>query len=292
MDMISVNRRPEKLWRFLQFPLTRIVLAVVPIVLLAVLLFSAANAAHLHGIAGAAVQLSVGLGACLVYILYVRLIERRKVSELSAGDFLPQFSKGFLLGFLLISATILVLWMSGIYSVLGMNPLGMVAAPLLGAIGSAFLEEIVIRGVLFRIIEESLGTWLALGLSALIFGLLHGLNPGATWVSILAIALESGVLLAAVYIYARQLWIGIGLHCAWNFSEGGIYGASVSGGKGHGLLSAQFQGADLLTGGQFGPEASIVAVAICFIAGGIFLLLARRRGHIIAPFWQRAQTGS
>ncbi len=287
MSTIQINRRPGGLWRFLQSPLTRIVIGFAAIAVFAVLVFATANTLHLHGLAAAGAQLLAGLGAYPVYLAYVRYIERRAATELPAALLPRQFGKGFIIGAALFSATICILWGSGAYTVHGVNGAGIMLAPFIGALGSAFLEELAVRGVLFRIIEESLGTWFALGLAALIFGLMHGVNPGATWNSVVAIALESGLLLAAVYVYARQLWLCIGLHCAWNFTEGGVFGASVSGGHGHGLLDAQLLGPEWLTGGQFGPEASAVAVLVCLPVTVLFLLLARRRGHIMAPSWRR-----
>jgi membrane protease YdiL (CAAX protease family) len=283
----SVDRSTSKLWRFLRFPLTRMLIAFSAIGLFAALVFVAAALMHLHGLAAAGIQLLVGLGAWAIYLGYVRLLERRSATELSLPDMPRQSAKGFLIGAALFATTVGILWLCGVYSVQGVAAPDVMLAPFVGALGAALLEELAIRGVLFRIIEESLGTWIALGLTALVFGLLHGFNPGASWNSTAAIALESGILLAAAYVYARSLWLCIGLHCAWNFTEGGVFGASVSGGKGHGLLIAQFQGPAWLSGGQFGPEASLVAVLVCLPLAIVFLLLARRRGHIMAPFWKR-----
>ena len=98
---------------------------------------------------------------------------------------------------------------------------------------------------------------------------------------------RKGVLLAAVFMLTRRLWMVIGVHTAWNFAEGGIFGASVSGGEAHGILASHFHGPDVLTGGAFGPEASIVAVLICFGTGAAFLWLASKRGHFVRPFWAR-----
>ena len=81
-------------------------------------------------------------------------------------------------------------------------------------------EELRDRGILFRLLEQNLGTWGALGLSAVAFGFSHWKNPGATWWSSLAIALEGGVLLAALYAATRSLWIPIGVHWSWNLFEG------------------------------------------------------------------------
>jgi uncharacterized protein len=279
-----------RLRTLLQFPLTRILIAFAAIALFAVLVFATASALHLHGLAAAGAQLLVGLGAWGIYLACVRVLEHRTAAELALPALPRQFGEGYLIGTALFSATILILWLTGAYGVQAVNPPETLLAPFVGALGAALLEEIAVRGVLFRIIEENLGTWWALAISALIFGLLHGLNPGARWNSVAAIALESGLLLAAAYVYARNLWLCIGLHCAWNFTEGGIFGASVSGGKGHGLLAAQLSGPEWLTGGRFGPEASLVAVLACLPVAVLFLLLARRRGHIMAPLWRNSRS--
>jgi hypothetical protein len=116
--------------------------------------------------------------------------------------------------------------------------------------------------------------------SAALFGLLHALNPGATMTSTVAIALEAGVLLAAAYALTRNLWFPIGLHLGWNFTEGGIFGASISGGAaGKGIFSVSLAGPDLITGGKFGPEASMVAIAVCLALAGALLALTIRTGR-------------
>jgi membrane protease YdiL (CAAX protease family) len=287
----AVNRRPGTLWRVLQFPVTRALLAILAIAVVVGAVQGAASLLHLplHGGARRALGLVLVAGVCLVYAGYVRLIERRAVVELALRDALPELAKGLLAGAALFGAVILALWAAGVYRVTGVNGAETLIGPLVSALIAAFLEELVFRGVLFRIVEESLGSWLALGISALVFGLLHAFNPGATLASALAIALEAGILLGAVYMVSRRLWTCIGLHFAWNFAEGGVFGASVSGGKAGGLLSGRFQGADLLTGGRFGPEASVVAVVICLAAGIACVQLARRRGNVVSPFWRRSQ---
>lgn len=290
MSMIPVvERRPGTLWKVLQFPLTRAVLAIVTIAGVVVLVQGAGRVLDVPPASGwgRVLELVLIAGICLVYAAYVRLIERRPVVELALRGALPAFGKGFVVGAVLFCATILELWVIGVYSVLAVFGVDTLLAPLMSALIAAFFEELVFRGVLFRILEESLGSWLALGFSALVFGVLHAFNLGATWFSTLAIALEAGVLLAAVYMFSRRLWTCIGLHCAWNFAEGGVFGAKVSGGKATGLLASRFRGPDILTGGDFGPEASVVAVVICLAAGIAFVQLARRRGYVVRPFWQR-----
>ncbi len=285
-----MNRRPGAVWRVLQFPVTRAFLTLLSIAAVVFLVTTVRNALKLpaEGWGSRALGLVLIAGICFAYGSSVRWLERRAVAELAPRDGVPAFGKGFLIGTALFSTTILVMWAAGVYTVSGVNGAGVLVAPFLGSLIAAFAEELVVRGVLFRIVEESLGSWLALALTALLFGILHAWNPGATAVSSIAIALEAGILLAAVYMYSRTLWMCIGLHCAWNFAEGGIFGASVSGTRAGGLLTARFQGADLLTGGRFGPEASVIAVVVCLAAGVIFILLARRRGQIVPPFWRRS----
>lgn len=286
----TVNRRPGRGWAVLQFPLTRLLLASAALVLWATALQRGGRALRIEP--GSALSAALGgvliAGTFAVYAAYVRLVERRPAVELGAAGALREGAAGALVGAALFAATMLVLWPLGAWRLVGIAGPGVPLRSLVAALVAGCVEEVLVRGVLFRILEESLGSWIALGLSASIFGLLHAFNPGASVVSTLAIALEAGVLLAAAYMYARRLWLVVGLHAAWNFTEGGIFGAAVSGGQGRGLLAVRFQGSDALTGGAFGPEASIVAVLICLAAGIGFLALARRHGRVVRPSWRRA----
>ena len=123
------------------------------------------------------------------------------------------------------------------------------------------------------------GTTIALVASAALFGLVHAANPGATLFSDIAIALEAGLLLGAAYAFSRNLWLVIGIHAGWNFAEGYVFGASVSGQTPMpSLIRAVLNGSMPLTGGVFGPEASVVSIAVCGIAALIFGIFAARRG--------------
>lgn len=282
--MNDAQRRPDRLQAVLQFPLTRMAIGFLAIALIAFPILVVGKDARLHGVAFASMHLLSGLAAWGIYLVYVRFLEKRKVTELEPRLLLPQFATGFAIGAALYCVTIGILWLSGAYQALGLNPAQAVFAVFINALGAALLEEMAIRGVVFRIMEGSLGTWLALTISALFFGLLHAINPGANWQSVLGIALQGGLILAAAYVYARNLWLAIGLHCAWNFVSGGIFGSDP---KSHSLLSAHLQGPEWLTGGPDGLDASVVATVVCFAVTVGFLLLARRRGHIMAPFWRR-----
>jgi hypothetical protein len=124
--------------------------------------------------------------------------------------------------------------------------------------------------VLFRILEQAFGTTVALLASAAIFGLLHAANPGATPFSTAAVAIEAGLLLALAYAATGKLWLAIGIHAGWNFAEGSVFGAQVSGGAPPpSVIRVTLHGADIVSGGAFGPEASIVAIAVCLAASAI-----------------------
>jgi uncharacterized protein len=221
----------------------------------------------------------------MAYWAYVRVIERRVVSELSRRNAGWELCAGLTLGALLFCATIGILAALGAYQITGKNGWAIMLAGLSNAILSGILEEVLIRGVLFRILEEWLGSWIALGLSAIIFGVLHLLNPGATLLNAAAISIEAGVLLAAAYMVTRRLWLCMGIHIAWNFTQGGIFSVAVSGGASKGFFQSTMVGPDWLTGGVFGAEASLVALVVCLAAGIALLALAAKKGHIIPGFW-------
>jgi uncharacterized protein len=236
---------------------------------------------------GALVLAAVALAG---YSVYVRVIEKRVVTELSRRGAALELGAGLLLGALLISITVGILAALGVYQVTGRNEWQVMVPVLAAALVAGVLEELLIRGALFRILEYWLGSWIALALSAAIFGALHLFNPGATLFAGIAIAIEAGILLAAAYMLTQRLWLCIGMHIAWNFTQGGIYSVAVSGGGGKGLLQAKMTGSDWLTGGAFGAEASVVALIVCTAAGLILLALAVKRGNVIEPYWVRQRT--
>ena len=121
-------------------------------------------------------------------------------------------------------------------------------------------------------IEVRWNTWIALLVSTAVFGLVHIVNPGATWWSTLAIALESGLLLGAAYKYSGTLWLPIGIHWAWNYTQGNVFGFAVSGNEfGESIISPRVEGHELLTGGIFGAEASIIAVIVGLLFAWFYL---------------------
>ncbi|KAA3619572.1 MAG: CPBP family intramembrane metalloprotease [Calditrichaeota bacterium] len=225
--------------------------------------------------------------ACLSYSAFVIYIERRKESELALDGALKETGLGVAIGAGLIAAVVGIIWVAGSYQVHSVNDLQALIKPFYTSLSAGVIEEIIFRAIIFRIMQESLGSWIAIAFSALFFGFGHAANPNATLFSSIAIALEAGILLAAAFMFTRRLWMVIGIHFAWNFTQGGIFGVAVSGHEITGLLQSEMSGPELVTGGAFGAEASIFALIICTGTGLYMLWKAWERGHFIKPFWLR-----
>jgi len=221
------------------------------------------------------------------YILFFKKYDKRTVTEFASKGLLKNVGGGILIGFLLQSLIILVIYLNGSYNVLTVNPISFIVIPLAIMFTVAIIEEILVRGIVFRIIEEKLGSYISLLISGVIFGALHLVNPHSSFLSTLCITL-AGFLLGAAFIYRRNLWFPIALHFAWNFTQSGIYGAITSGNeKTSGLLTAKIQGSELITGGEFGPEGSIQASVICLLGTLILLFLSQKENKIVKPYWNK-----
>lgn len=94
---------------------------------------------------------------------------------------------------------------------------------------------------------------------------------------------------AAAYMASRRLWLPIALHAGWNFAQLGLLGVQRLGHSTRGAWSSHFTGPPLLSGGDWGPEISIVALVICLVASILLLAIAQWRGRTIAPSWAHAK---
>ncbi len=283
----SEPRRPLRIsraWRVLRFPLTRIVTATVAVtaagICVQVALHLLLDPLGLRDVPAVRLVIACATAAtaCLTYAGFVRLLEWRPAVELGAARAARECAAGAAIGCGLMSAVIATMFAAGAYEVEGMNSPDVLIRWVGIGIGTGIFEEIVFRCVLFRIAEECLGSLTAVLISAAFFGFAHLGNPGATVWSSVAISLEAGLLLSAAFMLTRRLWMAASLHGAWNFTQGGLFGAAVSGGEAGGWLKATLSGPDWLTGGKFGPEASVPAVVLCTAAGVALLVLAALRG--------------
>ena len=286
-------RLSDKGMRILRFPLTRFLIAILFFVVftgvgMGLGKLIAGWFPPAYATIGEIIRLVLVCGsAWICYVFYCATIEGRKVHELDMRLAVSQTGFGLAMGFFFISVIMLVMWIAGGYRVDGFNSFGVIWPVLAMSVQAGIVEEIVSRGIIFRIIEEAAGTWLSVAFSALLFGFAHIWNPNATVFSSVSIALTAGVILAMLYVITRQLWVPIGLHIGWNFTLGAIYGAPVSGGEAAGLLKASFSGPDWLTGGPFGPEASVITVGVFLVLGVYLIMRSNKEKSWVKPMWRR-----
>ncbi len=232
------------------------------------------------------ITILMALAGIVIYIAYGRFIERREVTELAVQGMGKQYGLGLLLGAALYTLCIIVLMVSGMYTVTGMNPLSFLIPALAMALSSSVFEELFFRGVIMKSVEDLAGSWIAIVVSSLVFGFMHLLNPAGTIEGAIYISIEAGLLLAGAFLLTRKLWLCMGFHFGWNYTQSAIFSGIVSGGDADpGLLQVTIEGPDFMTGGSFGVESSVLALVACTTAGIIMIFIAWRRGHILPPPW-------
>lgn len=224
-----------------------------------------------------------------MYRGYALFIEQRTVSELDGPGMGRELGIGLLVGAGLYTTCELILMALGIYRINGFNPLSFMIPAIAMALSSGVFEELLFRGVLFRSVETWFGSWAALVVSSLVFGLTHLMNKEGTLEGALFIAVEAGVLLAGAFMLTRRLWMSIGFHVAWNYTQSAIFSSIVSGNEAsQGLIRSTVKGPNLLTGGSFGVESSVLALLLCTTTGIVLVVRAVKQGKIVPPIWKRS----
>lgn len=291
MDAVTTADQDKPLLRrIVDFPLVALVTAVLLYVFAVAVAFSLLKLVPPVGrdaqaVIAAAAQIGLVL---LVYKLAIVRLGEDPRDDLPARGALPQLGLGLLGGFLIFSAIVGVAAIADVYNIVGEGGTSELLIDLVAvAIVPGFMEELLFRGILFRWIERIGGSWAALIITSALFGLGHILNPNATWFSSFAIAMEAGILLGGAYMLTRSLWLPIGLHAAWNFTQGFVWDVNVSGIEEHGLVKAQLSGPALLSGGEFGLEGSLIAVVVATSVGAWFVYRAVKRGELVHPMWVR-----
>ena len=280
----------KPLWRRIaDFPLVALVIAValfaVPLVIVnfgkVYLPFTPPTSTVINGAIVIVLEL-------LIYKQVIAKLGERPRDELPWAKAPTGLGVGLLGGFLLFSAVVGVAAIADVYNIVGQGGTSqLLTALVVIAIMPGFTEELLFRGILFRWIEEFAGSWTALLLTSALFGLGHIFNPNASLFSSFAIAMEAGVMLGGAYMLTRNIWVPMGLHAAWNFTQGEIWDVPVSGLDQNGLVQAQLSGPELLSGGSFGLEASLFALILCTAAGVWLVALAVKRGQLVQPWWVR-----
>ncbi|MCE7733331.1 MAG: CPBP family intramembrane metalloprotease [Candidatus Heimdallarchaeota archaeon] len=232
------------------------------------------------------IQFSLAIFVILLsYKFFVKYYEKRDCTELSPGMMKRDSGIGFLSGFISISLIFGILSTLGYYSIGSYNwdfPFIEVFVLILAL---ALIEEILFRGFFYRFMEESVGTNLAIIVSAIFFGFSHIFNDHVNFVSIMS-ATFGGLLLSVMYSYRRSLWLPISFHAFWNYSQI-IYGSDVSG-DGYGtFVTANLNGPELMTGNEFGIENSILVLLVVLAATVILYIKLYRSKGLKVPYWKK-----
>jgi hypothetical protein len=235
----------------------------------------------------AAIRLIAAVAGCvallLIYRLAVAYCERRDVKELELREAPKELLIGITVGAALMTMIVGALWMFGWVGIDSREVDG-VALALRDSLRSGVVEEALLRLVIFRLLWRALGIYSAIALAAILFGILHLGNPDSSPFALASLIAGEGIMIG-LYLLTGRIWASIGAHAAWNFTQGWIFGAAVSGtseiGGGPLVLAPAAGAPELLSGGGFGPEASVAALAVSLLASVLFLGLAWRRGDFV-----------
>jgi membrane protease YdiL (CAAX protease family) len=199
-----------------------------------------------------------------------------------------EFGMGFAISFGLVGLIVLIIDVLGYYKIQSLNSYYFIVIYSFFLFGmKAFVEELIFWLIVFKLTEELLGSWIALGLVALLFGVAHLGNPGAIVWSTLAIVIIGGLLYTAAYMYTRRIWFALGIHMGWNYFQAGIFGMPCSGISHDSLIKPTIQGPVFMTGGNFGIEMSVIAILLCLIVSLFMLKKVIEKKQIIHPVWIR-----
>ena len=233
-------------------------------------------------------RIGIVVAALAAYWAYVRWHERRDATELRFRPLRLLLGGGG--GAVMVGLPIALLFALGAYELVlwrGFSPALLGVAGLIGI--AAFLEELVYRCLLFRILERTWGTVVALTAQALIFAVGHMENvvqgAVADTVAMLVSVTLLGLLWAGLFVLTRNLWVVAAHHAAWNFTIllSGVPLSGIDDWRALAPLESRYAGPDWLTGGLFGPESSLLVIVITALAVGLLLRVAWRRGAFVAP---------
>ncbi len=224
------------------------------------------------------ILLSFFVGLFLVFF-FRKTFDRQSFISLGFAwkGFGKERASGFITGILLISVMATVLWLMKLLQWFTVDPdmqgmLLVVGLLIIIAVG----EELVFRGYILNNLMQSMPKEAALVLSAILFAVFHSLNPNFNLIAFINIFL-AGILLGINYIYTKNLWFAIFFHFSWNFFQGPVLGFQVSGIELPALLQQNIKGSVLITGGQFGLEASWLATFAMSITVIILYIIFQKK---------------
>lgn len=214
------------------------------------------------------------------YYFVFRLYEKRKIEELAAKHFPKEFFGGLFFGFITLSVVILILYLLGFYSIISISNFSYFLAPLSFLVVAALIEELFFRLIMFRILENWIGTYIGLFIISVMFTIPHFFNDNVTVVSVLFLLLF-GFAHCIMYTYTKRLWLPFAFHLGWNFAQP-FYGSNLSGMDSIGsIIKSKFDGPVLLTGSDFGIEDSVLSITFLILISLVFLYLSIKEDKIV-----------
>lgn len=222
----------------------------------------------------------------LLVFIRVKFIEKRQFSSIgfNKNNWSKKYSLGFIIGILMMCAVVLILFIFGFVSLennptqpIGISALSGVLIILIGWIIQGATEEIVTRGWLMNILGARYNIGIGLFISSTLFGLLHLTNPNVSFIAVINIVLV-GIFYGLYVIKTNDLWTVCGMHSAWNFAQGNLFGFEVSGinVEVSSLIDLNLVGNRFISGGIFGPEAGLSATVVLLLSIGILTYLDKK----------------
>ena len=208
--------------------------------------------------------------------LFIKFFEKRSFRTIGfiKDRALKQYSKGFLIGFLLVTTSFLFIGLfSDVKIVTGAHQPNVYYSALTIFIALLFFivqgasEEIVFRGWFMQTVGSRHWPWLGFLLSIIIFSAVHLPNAGIDVLAFLNIALIA-TFLSVYVIKEKSLWGACGIHTSWNWVMGNVFGLNVSGNEsmGDSIVNLSLTGNKIYTGGKFGLEGSIIVTIVIIAA--------------------------
>lgn len=226
-------------------------------------------------------QLCSTLGVVAAVYLMRKTLEKEVVAFPWLKINYKSFLQGFLLAFAMIGSTVAILYFSGwvdfSFQALSVDLLTYLGLFMLVAIH----EEILCRGYLLDTLHKAYGKYVGVFVSTFIFASLHIFNDHVGWIGLSNIFL-SGLLMALFVLWQKNLWAAIGIHFAWNYFQGPVFGFAVSGMSAASLLEVEHMGSSILTGSDFGLEGSLIALTI-LAATTLFMVWMHHKQPALIP---------
>ena len=178
-----------------------------------------------------------------------------------------------------ISLSIFILYRLGCYKIIALSTNNYSLKLFTLLVTVALVEDLLIRGLIIRVLENWLGTYITL-VVAMLFETLHIFNPNSNLFSTI-FDLAWGFTMAMLFIYSKRIWLPFFFHVGWNFSQS-FYGSNLTGVEDMGtIIQSRFSGPEILTGGKVGIEGSIFTLIILIAIGLTAFYFARKEGKII-----------